>query len=162
MDQTTGLDSDSILIVVGALTVAGLFIGVYALTRVRAISRRFVWVTGKDASSVDTLPLLLSAVQGNQRDIKELQQAFQLTSIEARTHFKRMGIVRYNAFEGVAGQQSYSLCLLDENRNGILISNLVGTNMSRSYAVEVKTGEPARPLGEEEKEALATAIKNGN
>jgi hypothetical protein len=106
--------------------------------------------------------LLLSAVEGNHRDIKELQQAFQSASIEARTHFKHMGIVRYNAFEGVAGQQSYSLCLLDENRNGILISNVVGTNVNRSYAVEVKTGEPARPLGEEEKEALAIAIKNGN
>jgi hypothetical protein len=162
LDQTTGLDSNSILIVVGALTVASLIIGIYALARVRAISRRFAWVTGKDASNVDTLPSLLSAVEGNHRDIKELQQAFQSASVESRTHFKRMGIVRYNAFEGVAGQQSYSLCLLDENKNGILISNLVGTNVSRSYAVEVKTGEPARPLGEEEKEALATAIKNGN
>lgn len=162
MDQTTGFDSNSIVMVIGALGVVGLSIGVYALTRVRAISRRFAWVTGKDASGVDTLPLLLGAVEGNQRDIKELQTEFKLASIESRTHFKRMGIVRYNAFEGVAGQQSYSLCLLDENKNGILISNLVGTNFSRGYAVEVKTGEPARPLGEEEKEALATAIKNGN
>jgi len=162
LDQTTGLGSNSILILIGSLAIVGLAIGISALVRVRGMSRRFPWVTGKDASSVDTLPLLLSAVEGNQRDLKELQQAFQLAAIEARTHFKRMSIVRYNAFEGVAGQQSYSLCLLDENGNGILISNLVGTNFSRSYAVEVKSGEPTRPLGEEEKEALATAIKNGN
>jgi hypothetical protein len=162
LDQTTGLDSTSILIAIGLLAIVALAIGISALVRVRGMSRRFPWVTGKDASGVDTLPLLLSAVEGNQRDLKELQQAFQLSTVESRTHFKRMSIVRYNAFEGVAGQQSYSLCLLDENRNGILISNLVGTNFSRSYVVEVKTGEPARPLGEEEKEALATAIKNGS
>lgn len=162
MDQTAGLDSNVIVLVAGALGVVGIAIGVFALVKLRAISGRFAWVTGKDAASVDTLPTLLASVEGNQRDIRELQGEFKAASIEARTHFKRMGIVRYNAFEGVAGQQSYSLCLLDENQNGILISNLVGTNFSRSYAVEVKTGEPARPLGEEEKEALATAIKNGN
>lgn len=161
MDQTTGL-GNAILLVIGSLAIVSLAIGISALVQVRGMSRRFPWVTGKDASSIDTLPLLLSAVEGNQRDLKELQQAFQSAAVEARTHFKRMSIVRYNAFEGVAGSQSYSVCLLDENRNGILISNLVGTNINRSYVVEIKTGEPARPLGDEEKEALATAIKNGS
>ncbi len=162
MDQSTGLDTSSLVLAVGALGVVGVVIGVLALVKLRAISGRFAWVTGKDASSVDTLPTLLAAVDASRRDIQSLQNEFKEASIEARTHFKRMGIVRYNAFDGVAGQQSYSLCLLDENQNGILISNLVGTNFSRSYAVEVKSGEPARPLGEEEKEALATAKKNGN
>jgi hypothetical protein len=75
---------------------------------------------------------------------------------------KYMGIVRYNAFEGVAGQQSYSLCILDENKTGILISNLVGTNFSRGYAVDIKNGEPSRPLGDEEGAAVKEAMKNGN
>ncbi len=162
MDQSTGLNSSTIVLLVGALGLVGIVIGIFALVRLRAISGRFAWVTGKDAATVDTLPTLLAAVDENQRNIRDLQAEFKVASVESRTHFKKMGIVRYNAFEGVAGQQSYSLCLLDENQNGILISNLVGTNFSRSYAVEVKTGEPARPLGEEEKEALATAIKNGN
>ena len=162
MDQTTGLNANSIVMLVGALGVVGIVIGIFALVRLRAISGRFAWVTGKDAAAVDTLPTLLSAVEGNQRDIESLKTEFKLASIESRTHFKHMAIVRYNAFEGVAGQQSYSLCLLDENQNGILISNLVGTNISRSYAVEVKSGEAARPLGEEEKESLAAAKKNGN
>ena len=162
MDQTGGLNGNTIVLLVGALGVVGIVIGVFALVRLRAISGRFAWVTGKDAAAVDTLPTLLAAVEGSQRDIRNLQAEFKVASIEGRTHLKHMGIVRYNAFDGVAGQQSYSLCLLDENQNGILISNLVGTNFSRSYAVEVKAGEPARPLGEEEKEALATAKKNGN
>lgn len=162
MDQGIGLDGNTMVLLGGALGVVGIVIGVFALVRLRAISGRFAWVTGKDAAGVDTLPALLAAVESNQRDIRDLQTEFKLASVESRTHFKRMGIVRYNAFDGVAGQQSYSLCLLDENQNGILISNLVGTNFSRSYAVEIRTGEPARPLGEEEREALATATRNGN
>jgi len=162
VDQISGFNSDAIALVAAALGVLGVIIGIVALARLRAISGRFSWATDKSGSSVDTLPKLLAAVEDNQRDVHQLQEAFQQAMVEARTHFKRMSIVRYNAFDGVAGQQSYSLCLLDENQNGILISNLVGTNFSRSYAVEIKTGEPARPLGEEEKAALASATQNGN
>ena len=147
--------------VLAALAVLGLVIGLLAFFRVRAISRRFAWATGKDSGSIDTLPALLRAVETNQRDVAELKTAFDASVIEGRTHFKSMGIVRYNAFDGVAGQQSYSLCILDENKTGILISNLVGTNFSRGYAVEIKAGEPSRPLGDEESAALTAAIKNG-
>ncbi|HEU4928194.1 MAG TPA: DUF4446 family protein [Candidatus Krumholzibacteria bacterium] len=154
------MNGDLFVLVGVALGALGVILGIAALVRLRAISGRFSWLT--DKSNVDTLPKLLAAVEDNGRDVRELQDAFQQALVEARTHFKRMSIVRYNAFDGVAGQQSYSLCLLDENQNGILISNLVGTNFSRSYAVEIKTGEPARPLGEEEKAALASATTNGN
>jgi hypothetical protein len=57
-------------------------------------------------------------VETNSRDVGILKDSFEAASIEARTHFKRMGIVRYNAFDGVAGQQSYSLAILDENKTG--------------------------------------------
>jgi hypothetical protein len=148
--------------IITALALGALVVGLLAFFRVRAISKRFSWATGQDAGSVDTLPALMRSVENNQRDVALLKDSFQAAAIEGRTHFKHMGIVRYNAFEGVAGQQSYSLCILDENKTGILISNLVGTNFSRGYAVDIKNGEPSRPLGDEEKAAVEAAIKNGN
>jgi hypothetical protein len=156
------MDTNSLVYAVALIALAALVVGGLAFTSVRKLSRRFAWVSGDDAHSIDTLPALLRAVEANQQDVIALKSAMEAANIEARTHFKRLGIVRYNAFDGVAGQQSYSLCLLDENRNGILISNLVGTNFSRGYAVEIKSGEPARPLGDEEKEALGAATRNGN
>ena len=148
-----------VAVAVAGLALIGFIVGLMAFVRVRGISRRFAWA-GKD-SSVDTLPALLRAVESNQSDVEQLKAAFDAASIEARTHFKYMGIVRYNAFDGVAGQQSYSLCILDENKTGILLSNLVGTTFARAYAVEIKTGEPSRPLGDEETAALVAAMKNG-
>jgi hypothetical protein len=147
---------------IGGMALVGLVLAILAFLRARTLARRFSWVTGENAGAADTLPALLRSAENSQREIAGLKSAFEAASIEGRTHFKRLGIVRYNAFDGVAGQQSYTLCLLDENRNGILISNLVGTNFSRGYAVEVKSGQPARPLGAEESQALEAAIKNGN
>jgi len=149
-------------LVLTGIALGALAVGLIAFFNVRAISRRFAWAVGKDVGNVDTLPALLRAVESNQRDVSELKSAFEVALVEGRTHFKTMGIVRYNAFDGVAGQQSYSLCILDDNKTGILISNLVGTNFTRGYAVEIKAGEPSRPLGDEESAALTAAIKNGN
>lgn len=148
--------------IITVLALASLIVGLLAFLRIRAISKRFAWATGQDTGSVDTLPALLRAVETNSRDVGILKDSFDASSIEARTHFKRMGIVRYNAFDGVAGQQSYSLAVLNENKTGILISNLVGTNFTRGYAVDIKNGEPSRPLGDEEKAAVEAAMKNGN
>ena len=156
------MDSSVLVYIAAAVAVIALVVGGMALAGVRKMSRRFAWVSGGEGSSVDTLPTLLRAVEKNQQDIDALKATVEAMITESRTHFKRLGIVRYNAFDGVAGQQSYSLCLLDENRNGILISNLVGTNFSRGYAVEIRAGEPARPLGEEETQALKSATKDGN
>jgi hypothetical protein len=155
----------TVLLVAAVLTVlalGGLVVGLMAFSRVRALSRGFKWATGQEPGSIDTLPALLRGVESNSRDVAILKDSFEAASIEARTHFKRMGIVRYNAFDGVAGQQSYSLAILDENKTGILISNLVGTNFTRGYAVDIKNGEPSRPLGDEEKAAVEAAVKNGN
>jgi hypothetical protein len=156
------METNSLVYIVAAVALLGLVVGGMALAHVRKLSRRFSWVSGGDTSSVDTLPALLRAVESNQQEIITLKSVVDAAGVESRTHFKRLGIVRYNAFDGVAGQQSYSLCLLDENKNGILISNLVGTNFARGYAVEIASGEPARPLGDEESQALKAATKNGN
>lgn len=150
------------LAVITGLALGSLIVGLLAFSRVRTISKRFAWAVGQDAGSTDTLPALLRAVETNSRDVGILKDSFEVAVVEGRTHFKRMGIVRYNAFDGVAGQQSYSLAILDANNTGILISNLVGTNFARGYAVEIKGGEPARPLGDEERAAVEAAMKNGN
>lgn len=71
-----------------------------------------------------------------------------------------MGLVKYNAFEDVGGNQSYSLCMLTRERNGFILTSLVGRNATRSYALDVVDGKPSRELGEEEQESLAFAQKS--
>jgi hypothetical protein len=52
--------------------------------------------------------------------------------------------------------------MLDDLRNGVLITSLVGREFSRSYAVEVKDGQPSRKLGDEETAALQKALEAGD
>jgi hypothetical protein len=72
--------------------------------------------------------------------------------------FSSIGLVKYNAFEDIGGMQSYSLCLLTREKNGVILTNLVGRNSTRGYALEVTEGNPSRKLSDEEQRALETAL----
>lgn len=72
--------------------------------------------------------------------------------------YQKMGIVKYDAFNQMGGQLSFSLALLDENNNGFIINSVHSTEGCYSYTKEIKNGESSISLGKEEEEALATAI----
>jgi hypothetical protein len=153
----------------GTLALMALIIGVVALllsfvafVQLRSLTRPFKWLSGQWDGELDSLPALLQTVERNANDLESVRAAVEAITEENRSHFKRIGLVRYDAFDGVAGQQSYSLCLLDDNRNGFVLSNLVGANFSRSYAIEIARGEAPRKLGEEENRALHLALNRSN
>jgi hypothetical protein len=130
-----------VIVVVGVVAIAALVLAIMNRSRVGFVARRFAWASeDRASSSTDTLLNLLEAVESNIKDIRTVQSALKEVIAESRTHFKKVGLVRYDAFDGIAGQQSYSLCLLDDQKSGILISNLVGNNFNRGYAVEIKGG----------------------
>ena len=73
----------------------------------------------------------------------------------------RVGTVRYNAFEDMGGQLSFSVALLDERGNGILLTSINGRAETRTYAKTVTAGESRQPTSDEEQEAIAAALGHG-
>lgn len=62
-------------------------------------------------------------------------------------------LYRYNAFEDVVGNTSFSLVLLDEHNSGIIFTSLYSRRGSTTFAKEVRNGE-AGNLSPEENYAL--------
>ena len=69
-----------------------------------------------------------------------------------------MGIVKYDAFNQMGGQLSFSLCLLDEKNNGFLMNSVHSAEGCYSYTKEIIGGKSKLELGEEEKQALEEAL----
>ena len=74
-----------------------------------------------------------------------------------QTVYQKMGLVRYDAFNQMGGQLSYSLALLDENDNGFIINSVHSTEGCYSYSKEIRNGDNNITLSAEEAEALAIA-----
>ena len=74
--------------------------------------------------------------------------------------YQKTGIVKYDAFEENGGRLSFSLALLDDNNDGILINVMTGREGSYCYIKEISNGSCDITLGREEEEALRKAAAN--
>lgn len=93
---------------------------------------------------------LKNSTEKNREDIRTLFKRMESV-------FQKMGLVRYDAFNQMGGQLSYSLVLLDENNNGFIINSVHSTEGCYSYSKEIRSGDNNITLSKEEEEALAIA-----
>ena len=70
---------------------------------------------------------------------------------------RRVALVRYDAFEDIGGEQSFSAALLDEGGNGVVLTSIHGRGESRTYGKAVRGGRSEHTLSPEEQQAIAQA-----
>lgn len=142
-----------------ALVAGGLaFLIVIGLAvRVRALSKPLAKVRDSEDTAA-MVTSILHTIDSAESKIDALTESFNQHVTDSKHLIKHVGLVRYDAFEDIAGQQSYSLCLLDSHKNGILLTYLTGKNSTRSYAVTIAGGDASRELGDEERRALDDAL----
>ncbi len=127
------------------------------LNKLNAKYRRFM--TGSNAKNLETNIMAMfednkyikQAIEKNRKDINILNRRFE-------SAFQKIGIVKYDAFEQMGGQLSFSLALLDENNNGFILNSVHNTEGCYSYTKEVKNGKCEVFLGNEETKALNMAV----
>lgn len=95
--------------------------------------------------------LIKASMEKNKMDIENLYRKLE-------SAFQKIGIVKYDAFNQMGGQLSFSLALLDENDNGFIINSVHSTEGCYSYTKEIKNGLCDISLGDEEKKALDMAM----
>lgn len=95
------------------------------------------------------------------RDIQELFNiSNKINNLALRGLFK-VGMVRFNPFKDVGGDQSFAIALLNGKNNGLAISSLYTREGTRIYSKTIVNGQPEKyPLTEEEKQAIEIAKSN--
>ncbi len=114
---------------------------------------------GKGRSLDQILENLLSKQEENHMLLMSLENRVEQLHLLLQSCLQRVGLVRFDAFEDVAGQQSFSVALLDNRGNGVVITSLFGRNESRCYAKPVIKGNSPHRLSEEEQIAIRQAIE---
>ena len=72
--------------------------------------------------------------------------------------YKKVGIVKYDAFNEMGGKLSFALAMLDKSNNGYVINAMHSREGCYTYIKEIVKGESYIALGDEEKKALERAI----
>lgn len=129
--------------------------------RVRRLHRRIgALARGMDGQNLEeTLQAYLNTVEQTTRRMELLEQAVGILQAQLPSCLQRTGIVRYDAFESVGGEQSFSVALLDAKGNGVVLSGVHSRNDVRVYAKAVYDGHSSHGLSEEEKRALQESYR---
>jgi hypothetical protein len=109
---------------------------------------------------IKVLESVLTAQGKNAKDIKAINKKIQEIKDKAELHVQKVGLVRFNPFEEMGGNHSFSLALLDGKNNGIIITGLHTREKTRVYVKHIRDGKSKVKFSDEEKKALKLAQKN--
>jgi len=68
-----------------------------------------------------------------------------------------MAVVRYDAFGDMGGHLSWSMALLDDGGDGVVLTSIHGRSDSRTYAKNISSWSANQQLSPEEDEAIGFA-----
>lgn len=98
------------------------------------------------------------AVRASER-MGEVEALFNGIERRTRRSLQHVGLVRFNPFDDTGSDQSFAIALLDDARDGIVISSLHGRANTRLFAKPVADGASSHTLSDEESEAIRIALE---
>lgn len=158
--QSGGMNAEMILIIVLASISALLLVAVITLfVKMKKINKRLTtFMSGKSAISLeDSITILeednIALKEHAARSKKEIKNLYKKLEFA----YQKMGLVKYDAFQQMGGQLSFSLAMLDEHNDGFIINSVHSTDGCYSYTKPISNGECELALGKEEQQALDIA-----
>jgi hypothetical protein len=157
---------DNLALVVGVMGVVVIGLVVVAIVHSRRIRRanssyRSLVSDSQGASLQQLLDNHLGKVIEVGTKMEELNGLYETLESRSRGSLQHVGIVRFNPFEDTGSDQSFAIALLDDRRDGIVLSSLHGRGQTRVFAKPVESGESTHQLSDEEAQAIRIAVEGG-
>ena len=128
----------TLVVVLAALTLVSLALSVVSYRALRSRRR------GAASSPLPT-------------DLQGLREEVGRLRAETAGALRHLAVVRYDAFGDMGGRLSWSMALVDEDGNGMVLTAIHGRSDARTYAKDITAWAGAMPLSPEEEEALTQA-----
>jgi hypothetical protein len=101
----------------------------------------------RKAEGIDALP----------EDVHGLRQEVAALRAEGADALRHLAVVRYDAFGDMGGHLSWSLALLDDRGNGVVLTSIHGRSEARTYSKNISGWSCDQQLSPEELEAIEHA-----
>lgn len=150
-------DNATLLLLTLAVFVLLLFIGWFVLLvyltrqnrRIQALTR------GMEGQNLEeTLTAHMTKVEQTERRMDGLEQAVGVLQAQIPNCLQRVNLVRFDAFDDVGGEQSFSLGLLNQRGDGIVMTGVYSRMDVRVYAKSIQNGKTSHALSQEEERVL--------
>lgn len=147
-----------IILLISVLSIILLILNHLKLTKLKNEYSEFMKKLGNGKNIDENLKVYMDRVQKVEDLNKEIIQYCESLDKTVDTCIQKIGIVRYNAFKDVGSNLSFTLALLNNNNNGVVLNGIYSRDNSNIYAKPIKDGKSEYVLSDEEKEAIEKAI----
>ena len=155
-----GIDPFYAFLILLILQVALLVVLVLVYDKYKHLEKVFnTFMKGKNGKSLeesiferfDKIDEVVDQVEENREEIAELYNRM-------KTHYQKVGIVKYDAFHEMGGKLSFALCMLDKKDNGYVVNVMHSNDGCFAYIKEIVNGKSYIELGKEEEKAVKQAL----
>ncbi len=145
---------------------AGLVFGVSALTlglyhlafvapRFRALAT--LLAGGSATTDLGSSSLATAGAASAAAATKSLDERLAALERTLKRDIHRVGFLRYNSFSDVGSDLSFTLALLNENGDGVVVTSIYSREETRTYGKAVRKFVPQQGASKEEQSAIAMA-----
>lgn len=144
------------------LSVICLILAIAAISANRRMRRRLQqWkAIGSATDLEDVFTSTTQAVAALRQKVSETEASLHDVQAELKTKVSTPAMRRYNAFAEVGSDLSYSVALLDDVGDGVVLTSIYGRDDSVTYGKPVQGGDSDYLLTAEEQSVIRAVIQN--
>lgn len=140
------------------VAVVAVFIAARAQRTARDAGRDYQRIAHADSDVVDVLLDRISGIDAATKTVEQLAELVQATRDDVAHSLRHVAVVRYDAFRDLSGRLSFSVALLDDSGDGMIMTSLHGRSEAQFIAKGVTKGSD-EGLSPEEQQAVEYALK---
>jgi len=108
----------------------------------------------KQKNKIQNLEEAAERIENLEETLKNALEKINELEKRSSFYFQKFNLIRYNPFENRGGDQSFSLAMLDEKNNGLVITSIFMDGNTRIFAKPIEKGLSKYQLSKEEQQAI--------
>lgn len=155
-----GLQTETILLAISCILAVLLILYIVTIVMYTNLNKRYKrFMSGaKGRSLEESIAKRLEDIEALKDDRTKIKGRLDILEAKALTAYQKVSLIKYDAFQEMGGKLSFTLCMMDGNEDGFLLTSM---HSSREgcyiYVKEIIKGEAFVLLSAEEKQALDEA-----
>ncbi|MCK5475555.1 MAG: DUF4446 family protein [Candidatus Pacebacteria bacterium] len=152
-------NQEMIIIVVIAILILFFAWNIYLSLSLNSIKKRTrSFFSGKESKDLEEV--IYTQIKNSDKineDIKKIYKENIQIKENIQKCIQKVGVVRFNPFGEVGGNQSFAIALLDNSLSGVIILSLYSRDGVKVYSKQITKGKSEYKLSKEEEEVIKIA-----
>lgn len=158
--ERLGIDTEYLLLAMLVMLAILFVLSIVMIAKYNQLATKYrKFMKGANGKSLeDRILARFREIDSNKAQITDAVSRIKILEDARDTSFKKIAVKRYDAFAEMGGKLSYSLCLLNDDNDGFIMTSMHNRDGCYTYVKEVIKGNTFVILSDEEKEVLEEAV----